>query len=140
MGTIEDTIREHVEAFNAHDPTAWASHYAADVVVEDPYYAEPLKGREAAQKDIADFFRAFPDAKMEVNNILARDHSWAVEFTMRATHKGPLELPAGTFEATNRRVEFKGSVLGGSDDDGKLTEEHRYFDVATQMAQLGLSP
>jgi steroid delta-isomerase-like uncharacterized protein len=140
MASTENSIRKHVEAFNAHDPRQWASHYVEDVVIEDPYYPEPLKGREAAEKDMADLFRAFPDAKIEVEKIIAKDHSFAAEFTIRGTHTGELELPMGKFEATNRHVEFKASVIGGLDDDGNIVEEHRYFDLATQMSQLGLKP
>ena len=37
-----------------------------DAVVVDPQYPEPLRGRAAIERDIADFLRAFPDLGMEV--------------------------------------------------------------------------
>jgi steroid delta-isomerase-like uncharacterized protein len=139
MAKVEDNIRRHIDAFNAHDSKAWASHYKTDALVEDPYYAEPLRGRAAVEKDIADFFRAFPDVRLEVNNVIAKDGTFALECTVRGTHQGTIELPAGKFEATNRRVEFKIGIIGGVDEAGDIVEEHRYFDVAKQMGQLGLT-
>lgn len=43
-----------------------AAYYTQDCVVYDPFYLEPLKGRAAIEKDAADFFRAFPDLRVEV--------------------------------------------------------------------------
>ncbi len=138
MASIEETIRKHVDAFNAHDASAWASHYAEDAVVEDPAYADMLEGRAATEHDIADFFRAFPDAHMELRHVMAKNNTYAFECTVSGTHRGPLELPSGKVEPTNRHFELHASVFGGVDAHGEIVDEHRYFDLARRMRQLGL--
>jgi len=67
MAALE-IIDEHVRSFNSHDANAWAARYAPDVVIHDPQYPEPLRGRAAAQKDVEDFFAAFPDIQFTVTN------------------------------------------------------------------------
>jgi ketosteroid isomerase-like protein len=57
----EDFVRQMIQTFTAHDSKAWAAAYAADAVVVDPQYAAPLRGRDAIEKDISDFFNTFPD-------------------------------------------------------------------------------
>jgi steroid delta-isomerase-like uncharacterized protein len=134
----EDFVRQMIQTFNQHDPKAWAAVYAADAVVVDPQYAEPLRGREAIEKDISDFFTTFPDMSMQESSVLATGDQFAVEVTGRGTHKGPLEGPSGTIEPTNKPVNFRGAMFVRTNPDGLITEERRYFDMAGIMGQLGL--
>jgi len=41
-------------------------------------------------------------------------------------------------DPTNKPVEFRGAVFVRTNSDGLITEEHRYFDMAGLMGQLGL--
>jgi len=134
----EDFVRQMIQTFNRHDPKAWAAVYAADAVVVDPQYAEPLRGRDAIEKDISDFFRTFPDMSMEESTVLGTGDRFAVEVTGRGTHMGQLEGPSGTIEPTNKSVDFRGAMFVRTNSDGLITEERRYFDMAGIMGQLGL--
>ena len=130
---------EPVAAINAHDIAGFASFYAEDAVVVDPQYPEPLRGRAAIERDIADFLRAFPDLGMEVTRTVVDGPVTAVEATLTGTHDGPLALPTGEVPATGRRLRFPMAFFDRLDEEGLIVEERRYYDLATQQEQLGLS-
>ena len=64
MTAFEDLAKKWTDAFNRHDARAVAAYYTQDCVAYDPFYPEPLRGRAAVEKDSADFFRAFPDLRV----------------------------------------------------------------------------
>ena len=139
MNSVANVVQRSVEALNKHDAAAFAAVYAPDAVVYDPYYPEPLKGRDAIQKDISDFFRAFPDIHNALRSTLADGQIVAAEFTVSGTHQGPLTLPTGEIPATGRSLRFDGGVFARVNSQGEIVEEHRYFDLAGQLEQLGLT-
>lgn len=133
---IEDQLR----AVNAHDATAFASFYSDDAVVVDPQYPEPLRGREAIEKDAAMFIKAFSDLQFTLTSTVVNDRIVAAEGTIVGTNDGPLPLPTGEeIPATGRRLEFPMAFFSRLDDSGKIVEERRYYDRTTQQTQLGLA-
>ena len=142
MGKFEEASRKLAKAISAHDLDAVAKVYASDAVAYDPMYPEPLKGREAIKKDTADFFRAFPDLRMEISNIIEKDERLgAGEIRMTGTHTGPLATPTGgEVPPTNKRIEVKGAGFVRLNEKGEILEERRYYDVGTLLRQLGLMP
>jgi steroid delta-isomerase-like uncharacterized protein len=137
--SASETIKKQIEAFNKHDAAAFAGLYAADAVVHDPYYEEPLRGRDAIREDMAAFFRAFPDLENTVLTTLENGRTVATEIQVFGTHKGPLALPAGEIPATGRTLRFGGAILATVNGKGEIAEERRYYDVAGQLQQLGVS-
>src|SRR5205809_406115 len=100
MGKFEEASRKLAKAINTHDLDALAKAYASDAVAYDPMYPEPLRGREAIKKDSADFFRAFPDLRFEISNVVEKDDGLgAGEVVMSGTHTGPLATPTGAMDA-----------------------------------------
>jgi steroid delta-isomerase-like uncharacterized protein len=142
MGKFEEVSRNLAKAITAHDLDAVAKVYASDAVAYDPMYPEPLKGREAIKKDTADFFRAFPDLRMEISNVIEKDDRLgAGEIRMTGTHTGPLATPTGgEVPPTNKRIEVKGAGFVRLNEKGEILEERRYYDVGTLLRQLGLMP
>jgi steroid delta-isomerase-like uncharacterized protein len=138
--TPEQLIDQHITAFNDHDAQAWASHYTSNAVVHDPQYPEPLTGREAIQKDVEDFFSAFPDMHFTVKSTLVSGNRGAVEGVGAGTHRGPMVGPGGTIPATNRQAKVAFVAMIQFDGSGLISEERRYYDVAGMMQQLGLMP
>jgi steroid delta-isomerase-like uncharacterized protein len=136
--TVDEIVRKQTDAFNRGDSTDLASLYATTAVVADPQYPEPLQGTNAIAKDYAEWFTAFPDARWSVISLLANGETYAVEGTMAATHLGPMVGPAGLIPATNKPVEASFAVFGRLDSQGCIAEEHRYYDLAGIMAQIGL--
>lgn len=134
-----DTYKQSEEAFNSHNADAVAALYAAEVVVSDPMYPEPLRGREAVRQDYADFVRSFPDLRVTVSKILVSGDTVAFEIQVSGTHQGPIITPTGTIPATNRPAELRIGVFTAVDTSGIILDERRYYDVAGLAQQLGLS-
>lgn len=132
------SVEKQMEAFNRHDPDAFAAFYRPDAVAYDPQYPEPLKGRDAIRKDISGFFAAFPDMSFTLKSVVASGERVAFEGAGRGTHKGPLAGPAGMIPATDRTVEIPFAAFVRVDDQGLIAEERRYLDMAGMMQQLGL--
>lgn len=136
--TILKIAKKEVDAFNRHDADAFAAGYTDGATAYDPQYPEPLKGREAIRKDIADFFTAFPDVQAKVLNTVISGNSIAFEVEMSGTHKGPLITPTGTIPATNKHMKMLGGRFMRINSRGQITECNRYYDLAGIMMQLGL--
>jgi steroid delta-isomerase-like uncharacterized protein len=142
MGKYQDTSRKYADTFSKHDLEAIAKFYASDAITYDPMYPEPLRGRDAIRKDIANFFRAFPDLRFEILSTIEKDErTGADEVRLTGTHTGPMETPTGQeIPPTNKRVELQGAGFVKLNDRGEIVEERRYYDVGTMLRQLGLAP
>ena len=136
---VEEIIEKHFKSFNDHDGKSFAAHYTNKVVIHDPQYAEPLQGRDAVQKDIEDFFAAFPDIQFSVTNRIASRGHVAVEGVATGTHRGSIETPNGPLKATNKQAKIEFALFMQVDDSGHITAERRYYDLAGMMQQLGLT-
>ena len=134
----EDLVRQQLQAFNNHDSQAWGNGYAADAVLYDPQYPEPLRGRVAITKDVEDFIRAFPDMRFQESNVLISGDRIALEGTGTGTHQGPIEGPGGTIAPTNKRIEIAFATFLRLDGEGRIAEERRYYDQVSILMQLGV--
>jgi steroid delta-isomerase-like uncharacterized protein len=134
-----EVLNKQIETFEKRDAAAFAALYAPDALLSDPAYPEPLRGRMEIEQDLRDFFTALPDVGIQVTRVLQDGPVFAAEYTMSGTHNGPIKLPTGTVPATGRRVEFHAANFTRLDGEGRIVEERRYYDVAGQLTQLGLS-
>jgi predicted ester cyclase len=107
-------------------------------VVDDPQFPEPLKGAHAITKDIGDWFGAFPDIETRITRTVVNGTSFAVEWSMSGSHKGPLVMPDGHVPATGKPVRMVVVTIGRLDAEGRIAEERRSYDLASVMGQLGL--
>jgi steroid delta-isomerase-like uncharacterized protein len=137
MAEAQRVAAEAVAAFNAHDESRIKSLYASDVVFEAP--DAKMKGPDEATEYAMSWLRAFPDGRVTVHNDLEIG-DWVVhEFTFEGTHEAPLATPEGEIPATHRRLSGRGvEVIRIA--NGKVAEEHLYFDQVQVMTQLGLMP
>jgi steroid delta-isomerase-like uncharacterized protein len=136
--TGEDVARMLTDAWNSHDAARLAAVYTLDATVLDPFYIEPLEGRDAIAQDAADLFTAIPDITFRPTKVIMEGESVGLEVMVSGTHTGPLQLPTGLISPTGRRLEFSASGFSDLDAMGKIREERRYFDVAGLLSQLGL--
>jgi steroid delta-isomerase-like uncharacterized protein len=132
-------LEDQVAAINAHDSARFAAFYSSDAVVRDPQYPEELQGRAAVENDSSVFFSAFPDLRAEVTCTVVDRSTLAAEMTFTGTHTRPLALPSGEVPPTGRSLRFEMAVFTRIDDHGLIVDERRYYDVAGQLEQLGLS-
>jgi steroid delta-isomerase-like uncharacterized protein len=90
-------------------------------------------GIEGLKAVLRDYFQAFPDLTVNVQEIVAERDIVVTRFTMQGTHKGSL------FGAppTNRKVTFRGIDMVRI-KDGKATEVWHEGDDAVVLLQLGV--
>lgn len=99
--------------------------------------------REGYMAVLANYFEAFPDMTVDIEDILVDDDRVAVHWTVTGTNTGPLTVPRPngetiTFDPTGRAVTISGvDLLRFS--GGKVVELHAMFDNMALMDQLGLS-
>lgn len=135
--TADEVTRKQSNSLARHDIEAFKDCYSVNAVVIDPQYAEPLRGREAIGKDIADFLVALPDLELKVTRTIVHGTLYAAEVVMSGTQKGPLVTPTGEVAATNKRIRIPACLVVALDKDGLIAEERRYFDLANALSQAG---
>lgn len=82
---------------------------------------------------------AFPDGRVEIDNVIATGDQVVVEFTGRGTQTGTLRAPGGDIPATGRSVTMHlCDVL--TIRDGRIRGSRTYFDSASMLVQLGVMP
>jgi len=133
------TIQDMTGLFNNHDTKNLVAQYADNAVIHDPLYPEPLRGKAAIEKDWVEFLRSFPDIKSEIRTIVESDNTVATEYFMRGTNTGPVVTPEGELPATGKKMEIGAGIFSRFDENGKIVEEHRYYNVADLMEQLGFT-
>jgi steroid delta-isomerase-like uncharacterized protein len=138
MATTEQVADALTEAFNAHDESAMRGCYAQNAVFEAPGDVR-LEGPDAIVAYAEGWLNAFPDSRLTVHNRVVSGE-WAVdEFTFEGTHEETLSGPGGDIPPTGRRLVGRG-VEAIRVVDGKIVEDHLYFDQVQVLTQLGLMP
>jgi steroid delta-isomerase-like uncharacterized protein len=132
------THTQSVDNFNAHDADAVAMAYAADAVVYDPVYPEPLQGRAVVRDDYEAFFRSHPDARVEIRRLAESEGMLSYEMVLTGTHTAPLEGPAGAVPPSRHRLELPMAVFVDVDELGQYREVRRYYDVSAFLQHLGI--
>jgi steroid delta-isomerase-like uncharacterized protein len=133
-----DAVRRAFEAASRHDVEELTRAYSPEAIVEDPQYPEPIRGQRGVQDDFEAFLRGFPDLRAEIRSVLDGEDRCAWEATLRGTHRGPLSGPTGDIPATGRSVEVRMAGFTRVDESGSIVEEHRYYDMAGLIDQLGV--
>jgi steroid delta-isomerase-like uncharacterized protein len=82
---------------------------------------------------------AFPDGRVEIDNVIAAGDQVVVEFTGRGTQTGMLRSPGGDIPATGRSVTLHLCDVY-TIRDGTVRGGRTYFDSASLLTQLGVMP
>ena len=138
-GDMESRVRERIASWNRHDVAGFVGYYSDDATVYDPMYPEPLRGAAAVRRDFQEFITAFPDTEFVLGTVVDGGDTVAFEVTARGTHTGPLAGPAGVIAPTGRSIVMPIGSFDRLDDDRRVTEERRYYDVAGLLPQLGIT-
>ena len=81
----------------------------------------------------------FPDMREEPTNVYATEDQVTLEGTLRWKDTSPLYLPAGGLPSLRRSGELRCCFVLQI-RNGKIASFHAYYDMMTQMEQLGLVP
>jgi steroid delta-isomerase-like uncharacterized protein len=132
-----DVYNQQADAVNRGDAEAYSALYAPNAVVHDPAYPEPLEGRDAIRADLEAFMQAIPDLRVSTHALLEAGDTAAGQGSFAGTHLGTLVLPSGEVPPTGRRLEFSGAAFIRLDGQGRVLEEHRYYDLARILSEIG---
>jgi steroid delta-isomerase-like uncharacterized protein len=132
------TARRSYDYWNERDFDRFAEDLANAVLIIAGS-GDRLEGREGARQFAQMWANAFPDGKIEVDNVVDGGDQVVVQYTGRGTQTGTLVGPMGEIPATGRSV-----TLGLCDvwrfENGSATSLTTYFDTGSMLAQLGLLP
>jgi len=123
-----------VAAYNSHDPDAAAELYAEDVVNVQLPWPKPVQGQKSMRTTYLKVFQAFPDIRVEVDNLLENGPWVIVEWRFSGTMCGEF---AG-HSPNNRTFAMRGCELFQI-VAGKIAVQHGYWDKATMFDQLAIN-
>ncbi len=127
-------LMEWQKTSNSGDAKKIASMYTEDAVVKTAGMPD-MKGRTAVEEDEKMMQSAFSGSKIAPWRYFstAKGDMAVCEWVWNGTHSGEF---AG-IKATNKPVGFNGVSVLWFTPEGLVKEEHRYFDMATIMSQVG---
>lgn len=123
------------EAMNGHDAAKLGALYADDAewkMAGTP----PTKGRATIEAEVAKFFAFAPDSKLAPNLVLSKGDVTVIQYAITGTNKGDM----GPIKPTNKPIGWQAMHIAWWTPEGKIREEHAYWDNGTMLSQMGLSP
>lgn len=132
MNSIE-LLQNWIDAFQACDVQRVVACYADDAINFQIAAGEPAIGRDQIEKDMQQFFNAFPDAWSRVENLMGDGDRAAWEWIGGGTFLGKL----GDIEPTNKNFEIRGCGFFRF-RDGLIVEQHGYWDKLSWFSQIGI--
>jgi predicted ester cyclase len=135
MASTRDVILKHIDALNSRDSDA--DPWATDAEFIAP--GAEISGRDDVIAFLGVFQEAFPDLRLEVEQLLTDGAAAAAEGTLAGTHDGVLRTPNGDVAPTGRAVQLRWAAIYATEGD-TLKSEHLFFDQLDFLGQLGLLP
>lgn len=135
----EELVNQAITAFNQRDAAAYTAVFSEEAVLHDPFFPEPITGREALAEMVSGIWSSFSDVHWALGGpIVASSQQVAFPVAIRMTHDGPMPMPDGSvIDPTGERISFTSGVFWTL-DDGLVAEERGYFDATAIAMQLGL--
>ena len=124
---------KQIAALNARDLDQYLSRIDPSYVGESETSPGPIRGPEGARQAISMLFAAFPDLRIEADQILASGDHVVARLRLSGTHKGNF---AG-IAPTNKSVSWQGCNVVEM-RNGKAIRSRVYADNASLFQQLGI--
>ena len=126
------------DSINAHDVEAGAALIAHDCVYVEVPTGATYHGPDGWRENFRFWMGAFPDASVEITNLVATERGVAVEYVGRGTNTGAMVTTEGEIPATGRAAEMRFcDVL--EIEGGRVASGRSYYDLGGLMSQLGLA-
>ena len=135
LETNKQICRDYFKAFLARDAAWMEKHVAKTFVRHDPGLDFEVRGPQGVLQLHDVLMPAFPDMKLDLEDLVAEGEKVLVRLLIRATHTGPL----GTMGATGKPIRV--AVLDLFQiRDGVLIEHWAQLDNLGMLKQLGALP
>ncbi len=136
MATLDD-------AWNGQDWETFKKRHAPRVAVYWPGQAEPTEGREAHHQEAMEYFKTFPDNRVEnrpYRTLFGQGDRTCSIAIHTGTHRGPMMGAGGKMTPpTNRKFRVEFCTVAHWNAKGEILEERLFFDLVGVMRQLGLT-
>jgi ketosteroid isomerase-like protein len=133
MQTLDD-------AWNSQDMDTFSKRHKEDVIVRWPG-KEPTRGVHDHRQEALDFFKTFPDQKLDNRpyRTFFASGDWTCSIArFRGTMKGPMKgLDGSEIPATNKSFDVDFCTVARW-DNGQIVEENLFYDLVTFTKQIGL--
>lgn len=129
-------IRDFYEAISRKDYDKAMECLSDNVEYRFALFNQSVTGKERAARLMRDWHDGFPQAALEVTEMVVADNGGAAELSLEGVHSGPLFAPWKTIHASNRRVKFGGCEIFLI-KDGKISSIHSYADGVSLFRQIG---
>jgi steroid delta-isomerase-like uncharacterized protein len=127
------------DAWNARDFERGVKLAADDLEIIEVPADETFRGPGGLRQEYEKWANGLPDGEVDINNAVGGDEWVAFECVIRGTNTGPFVTPMGEIAPTGRTVKIPFSTflqIRG----GKVAKVRHYYDIASLMSQLGISP
>jgi steroid delta-isomerase-like uncharacterized protein len=138
MSQLSEFVDRHYAAVNKGDVEAAAAEMADDIDNRFPG-AGKVPGKDGFKMFAGPFFKAFPDAKIEIVSQSETGEMIITEGVYTGTHTGPLMSPQGEVPPTGKSIDLHFCDVFRV-KDGKAVRHSLYFDNMEFLGQLGLLP
>jgi steroid delta-isomerase-like uncharacterized protein len=126
----------YLDAWNAHDSAAVASHTADNAVYEDVALGRVLHGPSEIASFVEEATRSSSDFRFEVVSLFTAGNDYANEWVMLGTN----DREVRGVPATGRSFRVRGASIGRLDASGRIVENRDYYNLAELLTQLGILP
>lgn len=131
MTDVREFARRYEDAYNRHDLEAIREMCTEDLTEENP--VGTLVGRDAVLADMANFWGAYPDARVRFTNVIGDGDAYSLEWAFLGTGSGPRTLMGTTMSVSGIILDFRG-VSVGEFRDGQMCSMRQYYNVPTAVA------
>ena len=138
QGVVE-IAKAQIIAYNDKNWSAVTEALGPGAVYDEVGTQRKLTGHGQIIDAFKGWAAALPDSKATFDAAHVAGNTAILELTWRGTHRGPLQTPAGQIPATGKSIEIRACQIVEV-KDGKVQAVRHYFDMATLLAQLGVSP
>ena len=123
-----------LEMWNEANITIVDEVYAPEIVRHDCGVPEDIVGLENVKNHLENFFNAFPDLNISVDETIVAGNKMAQRWTMTGTNTGSM----GVMPPTGKNVRFSGISIVHM-VNGKAVEIWDFYNVLDMMQQLGFT-
>jgi steroid delta-isomerase-like uncharacterized protein len=132
LAAYAETINE---AWNSHDIEKVLSFYSPECVGDDIGQASVFRGHEGLRVMLEMYWRAFPDLRFIVTDVIIQESRAAIAWMAAGTHHGTImNIPP-----TGHKVEVRGvSIIDV--ENGLVVRGQYIWDLAGMLRHMGLLP
>lgn len=134
-----DIAKSSITAYNDKDWNAVRAAITSTAVYDEVATNRKVQGADEVIALWKGWATALPDSRATFGNVCESGNTVVIELTWRGTHTGPLQMPTGPLPATGKKIELRAcqviEIAGG-----KTQAIRQYFDMATFLQQLGVTP